>query len=268
VDNNSPDGTPEVVRRFATTTGLNVRYLFEPLPGLSQARNRSLKSAAGEVLAFVDDDVIVDRMWLSNLHAEFASDRSVAVLFGQTRAYDTHQLRLSLKDKPEKEYYRFPCSPWGGGHGNNMSIRASIVRQIGFFDSELGVGTPAGSAEDIDYVYRVLRAHHTVVYAPGPLVYHQDTRTSAEGIRIKINYARGRGAFYGKYLLRGDVFAARLLLAELKGLGAALVFGSPRRRAAVTMRALMQGVFLRIRQELSVAWKRPLPASLLPGRGR
>src|SRR5438034_10824107 len=44
-----------------------VRYLLEPTPGASAGRNCGLRAASGEVVAFVDDDVLVDRLWLRSL---------------------------------------------------------------------------------------------------------------------------------------------------------------------------------------------------------
>ena len=39
-----------------------VRYVREPRPGLSCARNRGIEEAAADIVAFTDDDVIVDRL--------------------------------------------------------------------------------------------------------------------------------------------------------------------------------------------------------------
>ena len=61
VDNNSTDNTREAVNDFTKTSGLNCRYVFESKQGLSNARNRGVKEACGEIIAFTDDDVIVDK---------------------------------------------------------------------------------------------------------------------------------------------------------------------------------------------------------------
>src|SRR5947209_14347107 len=44
-----------------------IRYVREDCPGLSWARNRGIMAAKGEILAFTDDDVIVDPYWLADL---------------------------------------------------------------------------------------------------------------------------------------------------------------------------------------------------------
>jgi hypothetical protein len=65
VDNASID---EDTRRAAYSWP-NVRYVREPKPGLNFARNAALANARGDLLAFLDDDVVVDRDWLNGLAA-------------------------------------------------------------------------------------------------------------------------------------------------------------------------------------------------------
>src|SRR3954447_26920581 len=56
VDNNSTDGTSEIVERVAAQDG-GVRYVFVARQGLSHARNAAIVQAQGEFVAFTDDDV-------------------------------------------------------------------------------------------------------------------------------------------------------------------------------------------------------------------
>jgi len=59
VDNNSCDDTRAVVAGFARTARFPLRYVFEGMQGLCQARNTGLTVARSEVIAFTDDDVTV-----------------------------------------------------------------------------------------------------------------------------------------------------------------------------------------------------------------
>ncbi|HKN49443.1 MAG TPA: glycosyltransferase family 2 protein, partial [Actinomycetota bacterium] len=59
-----------------------VRYLLEPTPGASAGRNCGLRAASGEVVAFVDDDVVVDRLWLRSLVLGFQAAPGVACVTG------------------------------------------------------------------------------------------------------------------------------------------------------------------------------------------
>ncbi len=66
VDNGSTDNTREVVlREFSNVQSL--RYLYEPILGVSQARNTGWANAAGEYVAYLDDDAIVSPQWLEKI---------------------------------------------------------------------------------------------------------------------------------------------------------------------------------------------------------
>src|SRR3989440_5427999 len=60
----------------------NVRYLLEPRQGLSRARNAALAAARGEIIAFVDDDVVVDPDWLRSIVRGFRAIPGVACVTG------------------------------------------------------------------------------------------------------------------------------------------------------------------------------------------
>src|SRR5689334_11971995 len=63
VDNGSSDDTASVIK--ASAGMLPIRHEIEPTPGVSHARNRAVALAGGKYIVWTDDDVIVDRNWLS-----------------------------------------------------------------------------------------------------------------------------------------------------------------------------------------------------------
>src|SRR4051812_25424416 len=80
--NRSPDAALEALRDQVPPEALSVvvsgredpAHLSEPRPGLSHARNRALEWAAGagtDVLAFIDDDALVDPGWYDALRARW-----------------------------------------------------------------------------------------------------------------------------------------------------------------------------------------------------
>ena len=73
VDNNSRDQTGDVVADFCRRYPGRFRYLFESHPGKSYALNSGIAEAQGDVLAFTDDDVTVEPMWLQKLTAPLLS---------------------------------------------------------------------------------------------------------------------------------------------------------------------------------------------------
>lgn len=72
VDNGSTDNTREVVASWQRRDA-RIRYVIERRPGISHARNRAMRDALGEYLAFVDDDAWADAKWLTNLMKPIAT---------------------------------------------------------------------------------------------------------------------------------------------------------------------------------------------------
>ena len=71
VDNNSNDRTREVVEEYCRRNADHFRYEFEPQQGKSFALNTGIRKAHGDIIAFVDDDVIVEKAWLERLTAHW-----------------------------------------------------------------------------------------------------------------------------------------------------------------------------------------------------
>jgi glycosyltransferase involved in cell wall biosynthesis len=63
VDNGSQDETKQTISEFAAAP--NLRYFFEPVPGVSRARNLGWRAARGAFVAFLDDDAVASQDWLA-----------------------------------------------------------------------------------------------------------------------------------------------------------------------------------------------------------
>jgi glycosyltransferase involved in cell wall biosynthesis len=83
VDNNSDDDTRLVFEEFEKHYESKIRYIFEEKRGISHARNRGIKAARGEIIAFTDDDVIVDNYWIQNIEKAFKEHNDVACVGGK-----------------------------------------------------------------------------------------------------------------------------------------------------------------------------------------
>jgi hypothetical protein len=57
---------------------------------------------------------------------------------------------------------------------NTIFLRGRTVTAIGEFDEALGVGTPLGGSEDLDYALRACRAARKVAHCDATLVGHRD----------------------------------------------------------------------------------------------
>jgi GT2 family glycosyltransferase len=205
------------VANFAAADA-RVKYVREPRPGLSRARNTALRHAAGEILAFSDDDVLVDRRWLDSILRGFARTDGVGCVTGliasaslEHPAEQYFDGRVSWSANCEHRLFRLepgpddpPLHPYNAGTfgaGANMAFRTAALQQTGPFDERLGAGTPAAGGEDLDMFVRVLRAGWVIGYEPAALVWHAH-RVDEQSLRGQLRaYGSGLSAYLFKHLL-------------------------------------------------------------------
>ncbi|HEU4586098.1 MAG TPA: glycosyltransferase family A protein [Gemmatimonadaceae bacterium] len=203
VDNGCTDDTALLLDSFAHR--LPVRRIFEGRKGLSRARNAGVAAARGAILAFTDDDCIPSPDWLSNIVREFEHDPELAGLGGRVELHDPRDFPITIRTSRTRETLASAHQLPSLMVGCNMAFRRWTLDAVGEFDVTLGAGTPAGSAEDTDYLYRALLLGLRIEYIPNVLVAHNHGRRHAEEVaQLKRSYARGRGAILTKYLLRAD----------------------------------------------------------------
>lgn len=85
VDNGSSDETRDVVAAFAARVNFSIIYHYEPCPGLHVGRHRGAELSRAPLLAYLDDDVIVEPGWLSAVVEQFASDPKIGLVGGPCR---------------------------------------------------------------------------------------------------------------------------------------------------------------------------------------
>ncbi|HEY9479453.1 MAG TPA: glycosyltransferase family A protein [Gemmatimonadaceae bacterium] len=222
VDNGSTDGTGELLDTFSDR--LPIERVFEPEKGLSRARNAGLRAARGEILAFTDDDCIPAPDWVRVIHAEFARNPALAGLGGRVELHDPRDYPITIRTSRHREVLTTAHQLPGLMVGCNMALRRSAVDVVGEFDTTLGAGTPVGSAEDTDYLYRALLHGLRVEYIPEVLVAHNHGRRESDDVgRLRRSYARGRGALLTKYLLKADRGMAACAYGDLRWNGRELI---------------------------------------------
>ena len=87
VDNNSTDNSREVVQAAAQRLKhLNITLCHEEQKGCGSARNRGVRSATGEIVAFTDTDCIPSRSWVKNMLRAFKQDPQLSGLGGIDQA--------------------------------------------------------------------------------------------------------------------------------------------------------------------------------------
>jgi GT2 family glycosyltransferase len=185
-----------------------VRYVCEPQPGLSRARNRGVNESAAEIIAFTDDDVHVDPWWLDGLVRGFFEADEVACVTGLTRAAaleNSAQLyfeqrcgwgticKTRLFDMMENRdgSTLYPYSPSVFGTGANFAMTRSSLAELGGFDEALGAGSLCGGGEDIDMFMRTILSGRRLVYEPSAIVSHTHRADMNELARQMKAYGSG-----------------------------------------------------------------------------
>jgi glycosyltransferase involved in cell wall biosynthesis len=102
VDNNSSDNTKRVIGGFISKYDLNVRYAIENQRGLSHARNTGMQEASGNIIAFTDDDCIVDQHWITSISKEFQTGEAIAGVGGRVELYNKMDRSVSIRVYKEK----------------------------------------------------------------------------------------------------------------------------------------------------------------------
>ncbi|UVJ39575.1 glycosyltransferase family 2 protein [Arthrobacter sp. CJ23] len=206
-----------------------VALITEPAPGLSQARNAGLNHARGDIVAYTDDDVVVDQAWLREIAAGFERMPGTACVTGLVPAGELRSPAQGYFDDrvswskcmapkvysfadPPKDLPKFPFCPGAFGTGANFALDRSIALGLGGFDKALGAGTRTGGGEDIDMFTRVILEGHSLVVQPSAIVWHRH-RDGLDELRTQARaYGSGLGAWLTKIVLNPRT--ARLALSR------------------------------------------------------
>lgn len=210
----STNVTVDLVQKLAQDAP-HIRYVREDRQGPSWARNRGIMIARGKILAFADDDVIVDPYWLVPLVRDFSLDENVACVTGlilptelETQAQFLFEAYCGftrgfirrvydLKENRPKE----PLHPYIAGRfgtGASTAFTAAFLQSVGGFDPALGSTGPVRCSQDIALFFQVLTRGYKLVYEPASLLYHLHRRKYIDLRKQIYNYGVGFTAYLMK----------------------------------------------------------------------
>lgn len=218
VDNAPKSSATHDLSRELQTQFPHIRYVLEPRPGLANARNCGLQMARGTYIAFVDDDVTVDPLWLSRLVLGFGISENVACVTGMVIPAkldtDTHvwfewfgrfnkgfKRRVFDLGQNRIEHPLFPFAAGTFGTGANMAFKRSFLLDCGGFDPALGIGSASRGGEDLAMFYQVIRSGNQLIYEPGALVYHSHRQDYQQFRKQVFDYGVGLTAYLTKILI-------------------------------------------------------------------
>jgi GT2 family glycosyltransferase len=207
----STEATRRIVEEFPS-----VRYVREKRVGLDVARNRALREAQHELIAFIDDDAVPEPGWLRALVRNFEDERVLCVtgltlpLELETQAQEWFERHCSFQRGFKRKVYdmvRLPPAAAGRvGAGVNMALRRSVVQRVGSFDEVLDAGTPTQSGGDTDMFSRILASGYRIVYDPAAVSWHRHRRAWSALRKTVYGYGVGVYATWTRNLLYDNEF--------------------------------------------------------------
>ncbi|HEX3750121.1 MAG TPA: glycosyltransferase [Streptosporangiaceae bacterium] len=243
VVDNAP--TTDLTEQLIADRYPEVRYVREDQPGLAAAHNCALREASGSIMAITDDDVRVDRRWLTETVRAFQADTDVACVTGlilpaelQTKAQvmlEAHghfgkgyQQRVFdlLDHRPDDPLFPFAAGQFGSGA--NMSFDTEKLRAIGGFDQATGTGTVARGGDDLAAFFGVLAKGHRLVYQPAAMVWHRHRRDLESLSNQAYGYGVGLGAYVASTIVAHPATLGQAIYRAPTALSYVLRSNSPR----------------------------------------
>jgi glycosyltransferase involved in cell wall biosynthesis len=205
VDSASTDSTQDVMRAYKDKSGLPVNVGRADRPGLSVARNAGINISTGEVIVFTDDDCYIDPNFFTAL-SELWEGNSFQFGGGQILPFNPDDDPTSANMRVQQRV-NIPVRnflPAGLVQGANMFFTREVFRCAGFFNENMGAGTPF-SCEDIEMATRASLQGFSGALLPELIVLHDHGRKrgSVEAERTRKDYDFGRGAYYASFILAG-----------------------------------------------------------------
>ncbi len=208
VDNNSTDNTKQVCDEFVARCPITFRYIFEERQGKIFALNTGIKESKGRIIAFTDDDIILDSKWLLSIKQAFSVNPDCKAFGGRVlplwpdtlpvwiakegtfRNTDGVIVEHDLGDI-DKSYHQPGMYP---AIGANMFFAREVFDKYGGFNERMNLkNNKKAMVEDTELCNRLLRNKEQMIYRPDSIVYHPvcDDRLTKSYFR-KYSFRAGR----------------------------------------------------------------------------
>lgn len=180
VDNKSTDDSVAIAEKlFGERQNFKVVKLSRNV-GFAQGNNVGVKYCRGKYIVFLNNDTIVDPLWLDRVVEVMERDSNIGAVQSKLLQLGNPRLLDSAGD-----FIDSYCLSFKRGYGEEdrgqydqieeifsargaaMTVRADVLRDVGLFDSAL-----FGSCEDIDLCWRIWLRGYRVLYVPQSIVYH------------------------------------------------------------------------------------------------
>lgn len=209
-DNASRDQTFACVTSLAKDFPAPLKIIKVLRAGKSAAINEAVKIATGDLLAFLDDDVVVTKKWLFAVEQFFQDGRfhvgQGAIQLPPSADAQTRRLVNLYRTVPRLEYDP-DVSTLHSLNGANFFITRELFHRVGGFDERLGPGA-SGTSEDVEFAWRLIRTGVSIGYAPNAVVFHRiDPSRLTDEYFKRSHWRQGASRFFIREHSRLKIYA-------------------------------------------------------------
>ncbi len=189
------DGSTDDTAQLVHTMFPQVRLLNLTPCGLSAARNAGAAVAAGEILAYTDDDCVVDEDWVIHLCEKFQQGSYDAV-GGPNIPPATNVLQEIIVTHAGGAAAHVMFDDQRAEHipGCNLAVTARAFHSIGGFDPQFRT-----AGDDVDFCWRLLDAGLSIGFAPTAFVWHYRRQNIIAYIRQQRGYGKAEALLIAKH---------------------------------------------------------------------
>ncbi|WP_456324157.1 glycosyltransferase family 2 protein [Desulfonauticus submarinus] len=204
-DKISIDNIVDKYKRF-----FSVKHIKIKEKGLSLARNvglKHIKDINQKIVAFPDDDCEYPPQLLENVKEAFEEKKGFKIITGisidqEKKIPSNGKWKVNSCEISSKNIFQALTS---------FTIFINFSgEKMQFFDEKLGIGAPFGSAEEMDYIYRLLRKGYKGFYYPEKIVVYHPLKglnfSKVQDRKRAFSYSMGMGSLFKKHLIKGKDF--------------------------------------------------------------
>jgi GT2 family glycosyltransferase len=204
VDNASSDGSAQKIRdEFSSFPKLKV--VENPVNVYSKGLNLGLVRAKGELVVFLNNDLVVEPDYARSMACFFRERPRLAIAMGKIMCWDNRMLfdrvgdSMDLSGNPwkigaeqlDRGQFESPMEILSAGT-TAACVKKEIIEEIGMFDESFHIGY-----EDMDLALRAHIHGDDVLYNPGAVVYHRGGATDSRkemAAKVKFHFDKNRVA--------------------------------------------------------------------------
>ena len=168
VDNDRSESARSVAENFVSASEISISYVVEPRQNIALARNKAVKHASGDFVAFIDDDEFPIKHWLYTLYETCLKFKVDGVLGPVKPHFDEAPPPWLIKGKfyERPTYQTGLIIDWRKGRTGNVLLRRHVLLEY-----EQPFRPEFRNGEDQEFFHRAIGKGHVFVWCDEAVAY-------------------------------------------------------------------------------------------------